>query len=69
MQLKSEKREIDGLIFNQVFGCPSISNVYSAIQNEIKEQLELPTIVIDFKKIGQNIDIIKPKLENFMEQF
>ena len=61
--------KIDGVIFNQVSGCPSISSIYSSILEKFNEDLEIPAIVIQFKKIGEDLDEVKGKLTNFMNKF
>ena len=61
--------KIDGIIFNQVSGCPSISNVYNSIMEKFNNDLEIPAILIKFKKIGEDLDEIKGKLANFMKNF
>ncbi|NHJ24406.1 MAG: 2-hydroxyacyl-CoA dehydratase [Candidatus Lokiarchaeota archaeon] len=60
--------EIDGLIFNQVFGCPSISSIYNNLMLKIKRELDLPATVITFKKIGENVDEVKSNLRPFIEK-
>ncbi|MHA1499173.1 MAG: 2-hydroxyacyl-CoA dehydratase [Promethearchaeota archaeon] len=60
---------IDGVIFNQVSGCPSISNIYNSILEKFNDDLEIPAIIIKFKKIGEDLDEIKGKLANFMNKF
>ena len=52
----AKKLNIDGLIFNQVFGCPSISKTYDTLKDKMKTELNIPSIVINFKKIGENIE-------------
>jgi benzoyl-CoA reductase/2-hydroxyglutaryl-CoA dehydratase subunit BcrC/BadD/HgdB len=64
----AEKMDIDGLIFNQVFGCPSISKTYDKLKEKLKSELDIPAIVINFKKIGENIEQVKTDVEPFMEQ-
>jgi len=61
--------EIDGLIINQLFGCPSISNSYEILKGKIKSELEVPTIVINFRKIGENVGQVKGQLGMFMQVF
>jgi benzoyl-CoA reductase/2-hydroxyglutaryl-CoA dehydratase subunit BcrC/BadD/HgdB len=63
----AEKMEIDGLILNQVFGCPSISKIYDNLKEKLKSELDIPAIVINFKKIGENIEQVKTRVEPFME--
>ncbi|MFO7795331.1 MAG: 2-hydroxyacyl-CoA dehydratase [Promethearchaeati archaeon] len=60
---------VDGLIFNQVFGCHSISNCYSLLRRKIRNKLEIPTTVINFNKIGENVEQVKTRLGAFMEMF
>ena len=64
----AEKMDIDGLIFNQVFGCPSISKTYDKLKERLKSDLDIPAIVINFKKIGENIEQVKNSVEPFMER-
>jgi benzoyl-CoA reductase/2-hydroxyglutaryl-CoA dehydratase subunit BcrC/BadD/HgdB len=64
----AEKMDIDGLIFNQVFGCPSISKTYNKLKERLKSELDIPAIVINFKKIGENIEQVKNSVEPFMER-
>ena len=64
----AEKMNIDGLIFNQVFGCPSISKSYDTLKEKLKSELDIPAMVINFKKIGENIEQVKTRVEPFMEK-
>ncbi len=67
--LKAAKNmEVDGLIFNQVYGCPSMSNIYENLKRKVESELKLPSIVIKFKKIGENIEEIENRLKPFMEE-
>jgi benzoyl-CoA reductase/2-hydroxyglutaryl-CoA dehydratase subunit BcrC/BadD/HgdB len=68
--IKAAKRmQIDGFIFNKVFGCTSLSNIYSTLKDKIQDDLELPAIVIDFRKIGENVEQVKSRLIPFMAKF
>ncbi|TFF94862.1 MAG: 2-hydroxyacyl-CoA dehydratase [Promethearchaeota archaeon] len=60
---------VDGIVFNQVFGCHSISNCYSLLRRKIRKKLEIPTTVINFNKIGENVEQVKTRLGAFMEMF
>jgi len=60
---------VDGIIFNQIFGCHSISNCYSLLRRKIRKKLEIPTTVINFNKIGENVEQVKTRLGAFMEMF
>ncbi len=68
--LKAAKQmKVDGLIFNEVYGCPSISNNYDILREEIKTELDIPAIVINFRKIGENVELVKSQLRTYMEVF
>ncbi|MBY9007958.1 MAG: 2-hydroxyacyl-CoA dehydratase [Candidatus Lokiarchaeota archaeon] len=68
--MKSAKElNVDGIIFNQVYGCHSIANCYTLLKNKIRRKLEIPTTVINFNKIGENIEQTRTRLEAFMELF
>ncbi len=64
----AENMNIDGLIFNQVYGCPSISKTYERLKVKLKAEHNIPAIVINFKKIGENIEQVKKSVEPFMER-
>jgi benzoyl-CoA reductase/2-hydroxyglutaryl-CoA dehydratase subunit BcrC/BadD/HgdB len=64
----AKRMNIDGLIFNQVFGCPSISKTYDTLKDKMKTELNIPSIVINFKKIGENVEQVKKSVEPFMER-
>ncbi|MFX1498477.1 MAG: 2-hydroxyacyl-CoA dehydratase family protein [Promethearchaeota archaeon] len=65
----AKEMQIDGLIFNQAFGCPSISNIYDSLKEEIKNDLDIPAIGITFRKIGDNVEEVKNRLKPFMDMF
>ncbi|MBY8980222.1 MAG: 2-hydroxyacyl-CoA dehydratase [Candidatus Lokiarchaeota archaeon] len=64
----AENMNIDGLIFNQVYGCPSISKTYERLKEKLKAEFNIPAIVIKFKKIGENVEEVKKSVEPFMER-
>jgi len=39
------------------------------LNNKIRSKLDIPAIVINFKKIGENIDQVREQLRTFMEMF
>jgi benzoyl-CoA reductase/2-hydroxyglutaryl-CoA dehydratase subunit BcrC/BadD/HgdB len=65
----ARKMEVDGFIFNQVYGCDSVSNFYIDIKKKIKSEFDIPATVISFRKIGENVDLIQNQLEPFMQEF
>ncbi len=65
-----KKRGFDGVIFNQVSDCYSnYSSCYELLKNKIRNELRKPTVVVKFKKIGENIEEVKTKLTPFMNRF
>jgi len=60
---------VDGLIFNQVFGCHSVSNCFTMLKEKIRRELEIPSIALNFNKIGENVEQVKTRLGAFMEMF
>jgi len=63
----AKELEVDGLVFNQTFGCHSISNCWSLLRKKVRNQLEIPSTVINFHKIGENVEQIKTRLGAFSE--
>ena len=57
----------DGLVFVQVFGCHSISNCFTMLKEKIRRELEIPSIAINFNKMGENVEQIKTRLGALME--
>jgi benzoyl-CoA reductase/2-hydroxyglutaryl-CoA dehydratase subunit BcrC/BadD/HgdB len=64
-----KKLKVNGLIINQLTECNVNFNCYDLLKNKIRTELRIPSIGINFKKIGYNIEEIKPKLIPFMELF
>ncbi|KKN31599.1 hypothetical protein LCGC14_0822340 [marine sediment metagenome] len=64
-----KKIKVKGFIMNQLDGCHLNSKCYNFLKNKIRTELRIPTIGINFKKIGKNIKEIKTKLVSFMELF
>ena len=65
----AKKLDVDGLIFVQLFGCHSISNCYAMLKQKIRRQLEIPSVAVNFNKIGENVEQVKTRLGAFMEMF
>ncbi len=65
----AKKINADGLIFNQLFGCHSISNCYTMLREKTRRDLEIPTTYLTFNKIGENVEQLKTRLGAFMEMF
>ncbi len=65
----AEKLNVDGLVFIQLFGCHSISNCFTMLKEKIRQELEIPSIALNFNKIGENVEQVKTRLGAFMEMF
>ena len=63
----AEKLRVDGIIFNQLFGCHSISNCYNMLREKVRRKLEIPITSLNFNKIGENLEQIKTRLGAFIE--
>ncbi|MHA2472074.1 MAG: 2-hydroxyacyl-CoA dehydratase [Promethearchaeota archaeon] len=61
--------DADGLVFVQVFGCHSISNCYTMLKEKIRRDLEIPSIALNFNKMGENVEQVRTRLGAFMEMF
>ena len=59
----------DGLVFNQLFGCHSISNCYRLLKDKIRRDLEIPSMYYTFNRIGENVEQVSTRLGAFMEMF
>jgi benzoyl-CoA reductase/2-hydroxyglutaryl-CoA dehydratase subunit BcrC/BadD/HgdB len=65
----AEKIKADGIVFNQLFGCHSISNCFTLLKEKTRKNLEIPAIALTFNRIGENLEQVKTRLGAFMEMF
>ncbi len=65
----AKKLKVDGIIFNQLYGCHSISNCYTMLKDKLRRDYEVPTTMLNFNKIGENVEQTKTRLTAFMEMF
>ncbi len=64
-----KKARFNGLVINQLTDCHMGSNCFDLLKNKIMNELRIPAIGINFKKIGENVEEIKLKLKSFMQLF
>ena len=64
----TKKTNADGLVFNQLFGCHSISNCYRMLRDKLRRE-DIPSTALTFNKIGENVEQVKTRLGAFMEMF
>ncbi len=62
------KTKVDGLIVNQLIGC-HFRERYDYMKNKIRTELKIPTIGIEFNKIGEDLKQTKNKLKPFIDLF
>ena len=65
----AKKMNVDGIIFNQLFGCHSLSNCYPMLREKVRRKLEIPITSINFNKIGENVEQVKTRLGAYTEMF
>ncbi|MFW9973060.1 MAG: 2-hydroxyacyl-CoA dehydratase [Candidatus Odinarchaeota archaeon] len=63
------KTKVDGFIINQLEDCHLKSKCYELLKNKIRTDLRIPSISVNFKKIGENIEQNRTKLGSFMDLF
>ena len=63
----AKQLKADGLVFNSLFGCHSVSNCYAMLKDKIRRDLEIPSISLTFNRIGDNIEQVSTRLGAFME--
>ncbi|MHA1986395.1 MAG: 2-hydroxyacyl-CoA dehydratase [Promethearchaeota archaeon] len=59
----------DGFVFVQVFGCHSVSNCYTMLREKLRRELEIPSIALNFNKMGENVEQVRTRLGAFMEMY
>ncbi len=64
-----KKVKADGFIINQLSDCNINFNCYELMKNKIRTELRIPSTGIQFKKIGENIEQTKAKLNSFMDLY
>ncbi|MFX0186271.1 MAG: 2-hydroxyacyl-CoA dehydratase family protein [Candidatus Hodarchaeota archaeon] len=62
----AKKLNVDGLVFNQLFGCHSVSNCYVLLRDKLRRE-EISSTALTFNKIGENVEQVKTRLGAFME--
>ncbi|GAB4325029.1 MAG: hypothetical protein Kow0069_30930 [Promethearchaeota archaeon] len=63
----AEKLRPDGVLFNQVFGCTSMSVGFPEFKQYFQEKLGLPVTLLNFNAIGENLEQTRTRVQAFME--
>jgi len=58
--------KVDGVVFNKLVGCTTLTPTYRLFKDTVSK-LDIPSTVIDFNRIGENLAQLKNKLGNFIE--
>lgn len=62
----AKELKVDGVVFNQVFGCHSVSNCYQMLREKLRRE-GIPSTFLNFNKIGENTEQVKTRLGAFTE--
>ncbi|MFX1281789.1 MAG: 2-hydroxyacyl-CoA dehydratase family protein [Promethearchaeota archaeon] len=66
----TKKWGFNGVIFNQALDChTNYSNCYEILKSKLGNELKKPTVIIGFRKIGENLEELNVKLSSFMSLF
>jgi benzoyl-CoA reductase/2-hydroxyglutaryl-CoA dehydratase subunit BcrC/BadD/HgdB len=64
----AQRMKVDGIIFNEVFGCRSMCTGHRMLKDLIRQKgLELPVNVITFNNIGDSIGQVKTRVSAMVE--
>lgn len=63
----AKQMRADGCIFDCAFGCNYIAKTARCITDDIKEQLGIPTTIVDSDLPGDSKEALEEHLEGFME--
>jgi benzoyl-CoA reductase/2-hydroxyglutaryl-CoA dehydratase subunit BcrC/BadD/HgdB len=64
----AQRMKVDGIIFNEVFGCRSMCTGHRILKDAIRQKgLELPVNVITFNNIGDSIGQVKTRVSAMVE--
>ncbi len=62
----AKQLKVDGIIFNKLIGCTSITPAYRLFKDRVQET-GIPSTDIDFNRIGENLTQLKNKMASFIE--
>ncbi|MHA1341396.1 MAG: 2-hydroxyacyl-CoA dehydratase [Promethearchaeota archaeon] len=57
---------IDGVIYNQMFGCHSLTTAYTRLKKELLKR-EIPSTMVSFNNIGENLEQTKTRTVALLE--
>jgi len=59
--------DIDGILFNEVWGCRFLGPCFRLFRDRVREELEIPVLRMNFHDFGENLGQISTRIEAFME--
>ena len=60
------ENKIDAVVYNQLFGCHSLTASYPALKKKLIRE-GIPSTLVNFNKIGENTGQMKTRIEALME--
>ncbi|MHA1784816.1 MAG: 2-hydroxyacyl-CoA dehydratase [Candidatus Helarchaeota archaeon] len=64
---KARQTDVDGIIFNEVWGCRFITPSYKLFKDRVREELDIPIVSINFHNFGENLGQVSTRIGAFME--
>jgi benzoyl-CoA reductase/2-hydroxyglutaryl-CoA dehydratase subunit BcrC/BadD/HgdB len=61
-----DENHINGVIYNQLFGCHSLSTGYFRLRQELLKR-EIPSTMVSFNQVGENREQLKTRVIALME--
>ncbi len=62
----AKELKVDGVVFNRLIGCTTLTPAYRLFKDTISK-FNIPSTVIDFNRIGENLAQLKNKMASFIE--
>jgi benzoyl-CoA reductase/2-hydroxyglutaryl-CoA dehydratase subunit BcrC/BadD/HgdB len=61
-----QKHHFDAVIYNQLFGCHSLSTGYTRLRNLLLQH-EIPSTMVSFNNVGENREQLKTRVTALLE--
>ena len=65
--LQARLLDIDGIVFNDVWGCRFVAPSFKLFKDQVRKELEIPVIRINFHQFSENLGQMTTRIEAFME--
>jgi benzoyl-CoA reductase/2-hydroxyglutaryl-CoA dehydratase subunit BcrC/BadD/HgdB len=64
---QSRLLDIDGIVFSDVWGCRFVAPSFKLFRDQIRKELEIPILRINFHEFSENLGQMTTRIEAFME--